>query len=251
MSAAVAVAALMGAGWGALLPGLVYRYSVLWPDGEPQPAWRRACAGCAEPLPPWWRPRWCCNSCGTRLGPQWWLTVPLSTGVCALLAGALGARAEPAAVLVLVAFVVLGAFGVLLGLVDAAVLRLPDPLVRATGVAGVVILTVAALLDGQLQPLGRAAAGAAVCGVVYVVFAMLPGSPLGYGDLKLGVVLGFYLGWLGWFAIGAGLLFPPLANAPIVGFLLLTRRAGRKTLVPYGPAMLIGALGAIVVAALH
>jgi leader peptidase (prepilin peptidase) / N-methyltransferase len=43
----------------------------------------------------------------------------------------------------------------------------------------------------------------------------------------------------------------PLANLPLVLGLLITRRAGRKTPVPYGPAMLAGALLAVIVAALH
>ena len=37
-----------------------------------------------------------------------------------------------------------------------------------------------------------------------------------------------------------------VVNAPYVVFLLLTGRAGRTTPVPYGPAMLVAALAAIV-----
>ncbi len=243
-------AALVGAVWGVLLPTLVYRYAVLWPDGEPRPPWRRACATCSEPLPPWWRPSLSrlsvrCRSCGARLGPSRWLTVPLSAGVCGLLGAVFGARTD------LPAFMLLALLGVLLGVVDAAVLRLPDPLVRATAVAGVVMLTVPALLSGQPNLIVRAFAAAVVCGIAYGAFALLPGSPLGYGDAKLGVVLGFFLGWLGWSTVLAGLVFAPIANAPILLGLIATGRAGRKTLVPYGPAMLVGALAAIVVSVLR
>jgi len=226
------IAAGLGAGWGVLVPGLVRRYAVPWPAGEPRPAWRTAC-DCGARLPPWWGRR--CSCCGRRLGPPAGPAVALAAAGCALVAAALGPRPE------LPAFLVLVAAGVPLAFVDRAVLRLPDPLLLAAFTVGVVLLAA----TGRPGPLARAVLAAAASGAGYAALALLPGSPLGYGDVKLGAVLGLYLGWLGWPAVVAGAVAVPVVNAPYVAFLLLTGRAGRTTPVPYGPAMLAAALAAI------
>ena len=240
---------LLGAGWGLLLPALVYRYSVAWPDGEPQPPWRRTCVRCQVPLPVWWRPAWRCRVCAESYGPSLWATVPTSVVVFALVGGALGDEIRLASLAVLVAFLVFAALGLLLAFVDFAVMRLPQPLLWVVFVAGVALLTVAALAEGHPSLLVRPVLGALVSGAVYVVLAALPGSHLGYGDVKLGAVAGMYLGWLGWPAVLAGLILAPLVNLPIVLTVLVTRRAGRKSLMPYGPAMLIAVLVSIILLA--
>ena len=72
---------------------------------------------------------------------------------------------------------------------------------------------------------------------------------LGFGDVKLAVLLGLFLGFLGWRDVLLGGLLPWLVNAPVVIILLASGRAGRRTAVPFGPAMLTGALAAILVSA--
>jgi leader peptidase (prepilin peptidase)/N-methyltransferase len=79
----------------------------------------------------------------------------------------------------------------------------------------------------------------------------VPGSQLGFGDVKLGAVLGLFLGWLGWFPVAAAVVLAPLMNLPLVMALLVTGRANRKTPVPYGPGMLAAAVAAIVLTALR
>jgi leader peptidase (prepilin peptidase)/N-methyltransferase len=243
--AAVGFAALLGAAWGALLPGLVHRYAVEWPVDQRRPEPRLACGGCGAAVRPWPRPAWRCGRCGTRFGPPAALTVPLSTVVCGLLAAAVGARPE------LPAYLVVGALGVLLAFVDLAVLRLPDRLVLAAFAGCAVLLPTAAVTTGHGGPLLRAVLGAVASQLLYLGLALLPGSQLGWGDVKLGGVLGLLLGWSGWFALAAGLVLPPLLNLPVVVARLANGGAGRKTLVPYGPAMLTGALAGLVLSVLR
>ncbi|MGC5018941.1 prepilin peptidase [Micromonospora sp. DT47] len=240
----VAVATLAGACWGVVLPGLVNRYSVEWPDGTQQPPWRRGCVQCGAVRGGWWRSDRC-PECGVRPTPGQWLTVPLSAAVCGAVAAALGPT--PA----LPAFLLLAAVAVPLALIDLKVLRLPDPLVGTAFVGGVVLLVIAAAVEQDSAPLVRAGLGAVSCGVGYVTLALLPRSQLGFGDVKLGAVLGLYLGWLGWFAVAAGVLLAPVLNLPLVIGLVIAGRAGRKTAVPYGPAMLAAAVTATVLAALR
>ena len=88
----------------------------------------------------------------------------------------------------------------------------------------------------------RALVAAALLGLSYLVVALLPGRGLGLGDVKLAAVLGYLLGFAGWPAVLLGAVVPHLINGPIAVFLLLRRRAGRRTEMPLGPALLVGAL---------
>jgi leader peptidase (prepilin peptidase) / N-methyltransferase len=238
-------AGIAGACWGLVLPGLVNRYAVEWPDGEPRPPWRRACARCGTDRPRWWRSAGRCPACGQRPAPGWWVTVPLSAAVWATIAASVGPT--PA----LPAFLLLAAVAVPLALVDLKVLRLPDPLVVTGFLGGVALLALAAVIERDAGSLLRAGAAMIICGVAYATLALAPRSQLGFGDVKLGAVLGLYLGWTGWFTVAAGVLIAPVVNLPFVFSLLIAGRAGRKTPVPYGPAMLSAALVAVIFGALR
>ncbi|MET8040819.1 prepilin peptidase [Micromonospora sp. NPDC005215] len=164
-----------------------------------------------------------------------WLSPLLAAAVFAGLAVA--RRDDPA----LPVFLAVAAVGLVLARVDLACLRLPDPLVLAAGVLALGGLTAAAMLSGEVARLLGALAGAAVAGVAYVLLALLPGSRLGFGDVKLAAVLGLPLGWLGRDALIVGLVLPHLLHGGLVLGLLATRRVRRDTLLPLGPALLAGA----------
>jgi leader peptidase (prepilin peptidase)/N-methyltransferase len=57
--------------------------------------------------------------------------------------------------------------------------------------------------------------------------------------------LGLFLGWLGWGPALLGGLLPSLLNGPVLIGLLVARRISRQGSVPFGPAMLAGAVVAI------
>ncbi|SCL65824.1 prepilin peptidase [Micromonospora chersina] len=145
------------------------------------------------------------------------------------------------------AFLAVATVGLALALADLACLRLPDPLVAASAAAALGLVPVA-LAGGTPQRLLTALAGAAVSFAAYVLLALLPGSRLGFGDVKLAAALGLPLGWLGWPALGLGLLLPHLLNGVVVLVLLATRRVRRDTPLPFGPAILAGAWLAVLLA---
>ncbi|MEU4367034.1 prepilin peptidase [Micromonospora chersina] len=162
----------------------------------------------------------------------------------AALAGALvfgGLAVARGGDLALPAFLAVAAVGLALALADLACLRLPDPLVAAAAGAAALGLVPVALADGTPERLLAALAGAAVSFAGYVLLALLPGARLGFGDVKLAAALGLPLGWLGWPALGLGLLLPHLLNGVVVLALLATRRVRRDTPLPFGPALLAGA----------
>jgi leader peptidase (prepilin peptidase) / N-methyltransferase len=235
----VGCAAVAGAVAGAFLPRPAYRLSVA--AGAAPLAW---CRTCGADLPPgsagWLRLPSACTSCGARLGPASWLTATAAGVACGLVAAALG----PVPALPL--YAALAVLGVLLAAIDLACKRLPDPLVLPAVWASGAVFVLLAAADRDWGTSLRAVEGAAVLGGVFLVLALLPGAGMGYGDVKLAVLLGLYLGWLGWGAVILGGLLPWLLNGPVVLALLLAGRLGRKSTVPFGPAMLVGALAAVV-----
>ncbi|MFV2112142.1 prepilin peptidase [Micromonospora sp. LOL_025] len=170
---------------------------------------------------------------GTASGAGWGATA--GAVVFAGLAAALGA--DP----VLPVLLALAAVGLVLALVDLSCLRLPDPLVGAAALVAAVGLTGAAATSGSPGRLLGAVAGAALGFACHVVLAVLPGSRLGFGDVKLAAVLGLPLGWLGGSSLALGLLLPHLLHGVVVLVLLVAGRVRRDTPLPLGPALLTGA----------
>lgn len=128
-----------------------------------------------------------------------------------------------------------------LAAIDLDVHRLPDritlPLVAATPVA----LGLVALVDQDSSAWLRAVLGGLALGAVYLVLAMI-GDGMGGGDVKLAPSLGMALGYLGWAELViAFMLTFALATAYGI-YLLIFRRASRKTLFAFGPFMIAGTL---------
>jgi leader peptidase (prepilin peptidase)/N-methyltransferase len=63
--------------------------------------------------------------------------------------------------------------------------------------------------------------------------------------VKLAAVLALVLGFAGWPAVVVGVLAPHLINGPVALFVLVT---GRRRVLPFGPALLAGALVALTAA---
>jgi leader peptidase (prepilin peptidase)/N-methyltransferase len=68
---------------------------------------------------------------------------------------------------------------------------------------------------------------------------------MGFGDVKLAGVLGLYLGWLGWAEVVTGAFLGFLFGGVVGMALMAARKAGRKSQIPFGPFMLVGAFVAV------
>ena len=214
----VIFAALFGGSAAAFLPRIAHRLAV--PFGESP---RAACPICGA--------GWVRVGASCRCSRPYAVTVLTGAAIAAVLAVALG----PSPVLPF--FLLAAVAGLLLALIDLRCLRLPDPIVAVFA-----LLTAGPLATMQPHRIGPAlVAGGAVL-TVYLVVALLPGRGLGLGDVKLAAVLATILGFAGWPAVLVGLVVPHLINGPIALVLLLARR-GRP--LPFGPALLAGALLAI------
>lgn len=129
-----------------------------------------------------------------------------------------------------------------LAMIDFEHHRLPNRLVFTADVGAVALGALAAAVRDDWHHYLRAVEGAAV--VFAVLFALAFASPkgFGYGDVKLGGLLGGYLGWFGWLHVYYGIFGGFLIGAVIGVALIAGRRAGLKTQVPFGPSMIVGAL---------
>jgi len=134
------------------------------------------------------------------------------------------------------------AVGLLLGVIDLRTKLLPNR-VLVPGIAGTaLLLTLAAAVDGDWPALLRAGVAAGLCFAVLLVMALIAPAGLGMGDVKLAALLGLVLGWLGWDAVLLGLFLGFVVQAVAGLVLLASRKAGRSTELPFGPALLAGAL---------
>lgn len=181
-----------------------------------------------------------CPTCGSRLPSG---VVP--TELVAAIIGILTAlRYGPS--LALLAAIWLAAAGTALAVIDIRVHRLPNYLVFPGYVVGLVCFTAAAIVDGTPRNILRALLAMALVYIVFFVLNMISPRGLGFGDVKLGGVLGLYLGYLGWSTVLIGILLAILANGLVAAVMLATRRIKRDAEIPFGPFLLGGALVAAI-----
>ena len=246
MSADVLLAA--GAGLLGLLIGSFLNV-VVWrvPQGLSVVSPPSACPACATPVRPrdnvpvvsWLLLRGRCRDCGTAISVRY----PLVEVACAVLFVVMAVRFGPDPVLP--AFLYLAAVGLALALIDLDCKRLPDALTLPSYAVGTVLLAGAALAGSGTGSLVRALVAAAAMFAVYFALCFAYPAGMGFGDVKLAGVLGLYTGWLGWGEWAVGLFLGFLLGALFGIALILARRGGRKTAVPFGPFMLLGALVAV------
>ncbi len=91
----------------------------------------------------------------------------------------------------------------------------------------------------------RAGIGGAALYAFYYVLMVIKPKGMGFGDVKLAGVLGMYLGWLGWGQLAVGGFLGFLLGGLVGGGLMALRLATRKSRIPYGPFMIVGAYLAV------
>jgi leader peptidase (prepilin peptidase)/N-methyltransferase len=177
--------------------------------------------------------------------PKRWLWVELLTmAVFALFGGRYGDD------LTVVPLLVLGASLVAVSVIDLQLLRIPDNVTFPTLAIALPLVLVVSLRHDD----GDAAVGALVGAATYFVALLLPHlvypRGMGFGDVKLAIVMGLYLGWLGWselHPVGGPIqmvlygLMLGCTLGVVFGVLsmIITRRKGE---FPFGPALALACL---------
>jgi leader peptidase (prepilin peptidase)/N-methyltransferase len=234
----VIAAALWGAAAGAFLPRAAYRFSV--PAGE---EWRGGCPG-GHPLKGWIGRARCgeCEPAQSYDGHPALLTT-VTALVCAALAAATGTRPE------IGVWLLLAPVGVLLAVVDLRVQRLPDVLTLPLAGAALALLGVVSFVPEHTGDWLTALLGALALGGGYFVLFLINPAGMGFGDVKLALGIGAVLGWYGWPTVMLGTFAGFLLGALYGGALIVARKAGRKTSIPFGPFLIMGAYVGLLIGA--
>jgi prepilin signal peptidase PulO-like enzyme (type II secretory pathway) len=158
---------------------------------------------------------------------------------------------------VLVPLLVLGASLVAISVVDLQLLRIPDRITFPTLALAVPLIVAVSVQHDVTDYIRAALLGSAAYFLLLFVTHLVYPAGMGFGDVKLALVMGLYLGWLGWtplaplagplrlvlYALMLGCLLGVLFG---VGVQVVTRRKGA---FPFGPALALGCLVVVLFAA--
>ena len=240
--ALAALAGLLGLVVGSFLNVVVHRV----PAGRSVVRPRSACPACGHevrardnvPVVSWLVLRGRCRDCGAPISARYPL-VELGTGVLfAATFLVLEARGQLA---VLPAALFLAAISIALAAIDLDTRRLPNAIVLPSYPVLAVLLVLASALGGDWSALARAGIGGAALWLLYFLVMVAKPGGMGFGDVKLAGLLGGVLGWFGWGSLVVGAFAAFLVGGVFSVVLMLAGRAGRKSAIPFGPWMLLGA----------
>jgi leader peptidase (prepilin peptidase)/N-methyltransferase len=181
-----------------------------------------------------------CGSCGASM-PRGEALLDVTMALTfALLAHTLADEA------VLVAYLLFATSVVTLAAIDLQTLRLPDRMTLPTFALGIPVLLAAGAAVDRVGAVQQALVGAgAYFGILLLAHVIYPRG-MGFGDVKLALSMGLFLGWL---APGGLEAFRLVLYAMLMGFglgtvagvaVMVARR--RSAPYPFGPFLVVGSL---------
>ncbi len=230
----IVVATLLGLVVGSFLNVVIHRVprrqSVAWPASH--------CPHCGEPIRPsdnvpllsYLLLRGRCRNCKGRISARY----PAVEAATGLLFGA--AAYEFGMGLTLFAALVLISALVALAVIDLEHRLLPNAIVGPAALAGLALSILGDSAGWWTYPLSAVAVAGALFGLALV----RPGG-MGMGDVKMGGMLGAFLGPYAALAVFLGALFGAVAG----GLLMAAGRVQRRSALPFGSFMALGALVAL------
>ena len=241
----VAVAALFGLLVGSFLNVVIHRVPLRQSVVSP----RSACPGCGTtlaerdniPILSWVLLRGRCRTCAMRISPRY----PLVELATAVLFGAAALRLG--ADWALPAFCLFFAALLAIALIDLEHFIVPNRIVLPMLAASLPLLAIAALLEKDWRPLVTGVIGALIASNGLLLINLINPRGMGMGDVKLALLLGLFLGWLGLGHVALGLFLGFLFGA-VGGILLIALGIKtRKDPVPFAPFLAAGAMVAVLV----
>ncbi len=243
------LAGLSGLLIGSFLNVVIHRI----PTGESLVTPGSRCPSCGTPIRPlhkvpvlsWLALRGRCAACSVRISVRYPLVELGTTVLFVVLVARLDQLGQLAAV---PAFLFFGALGIALSVIDLDHRRLPDRLVLPAYPVLAVLLTAAAWSRGDWGSLLRAVLGGLALYAFFFAVVLIHPAGMGFGDVKLAGLLGGVLAYLSWATLIIGAFAGFLLGAVAGIALMASGRAGRKSALPFGPFMVLGALLALFIA---
>lgn len=234
----IGTCAILGLVVGSFLNVVIYRV----PRGQSIVRPRSACPACGAtvratdniPVVSWLALRGRCRDCRASISPRY----PFVEVACALLfagtAARFGYRWD------LPAYLALFAGLLALSCIDVERTILPKKIVYPLTVVVAALLLLAAAETGKWHDY----VVGIICAIAWfaVFFGIYFASPqfLGFGDVRLSVVLGLSLGWLGVGYVLLGFFSANLVGAIVGITLIATNRMDRHSRIPYGVFLAVG-----------
>lgn len=172
--------------------------------------------------------------------PGRWLAVELATAASfAVVAARYGAS------LVVVPLLVLAAALVMVTVVDLQLLRIPDRITFPALGLSIPLVVAVSLRYGEADAIRGAAVGMVAYFVLLFVPHLVYPKGMGFGDVKLALLMGLHLGWLGWSEAGpvAGpvrvVLYALIVGSALgaVFGIIVSVATRRRGAFPFGPAL--------------
>jgi leader peptidase (prepilin peptidase)/N-methyltransferase len=226
-------AGVLGAIVGSFLNVVAYRL----PRHESLVTPASHCPNCGTPVKPydnipilsWILLRGHCRGCSEPISPRYPLVEAVTAALCVGAVLAHHSATGIALSIVLILLVVPAA------LIDLEYRIIPN---RITALGAVLALGLGIALDPAGEP-ERLIAGAVAGGFLLIALLAYPGG-MGMGDVKLAAVMGLFLG-----SAVAPAILVALLSGVIAGAVVIARKGageGRKTAIPFGPFLALGAL---------
>lgn len=233
---------------------------------------RSRCPFCEHPLAAhetvpvvsWFTNKGTCRHCGDRITPAYPVVEMVTAGLWVAVAARFGWDWR------LLPPLVLATSLTALSTIDMYVYRLPDRLVFPSIGLSAAVMVVAAFGIDHPSALSRAFAGMVGYGAMFMILHLASPKAMGFGDVKLSLLLGLHLGWAGgsvwneWIPVFRLVFYALLLSCLIggIGGLLIAiarRRSGRDVLadpeaadgqperllgqsMPFGPALAVGTM---------
>lgn len=187
------------------------------------------------PVTSWFGSGRACSNCGTLRGWSWiapQVAVPMLALVTTV---AMGPVKSLPAYLVLVVVLVAAST------IDLRTMLIPREVIWSGLAAGLVLMAGISLWIGDWGHMIGALVGAVgYFGFLFLTWLFGPSGAMGFADVRLGAVMGLYLGWISWPLVLIALILGSILN--VVQGLTINGIAGRKIPIPFGPALALGAL---------
>jgi len=233
---AVTFAGVLGAIFGSFLNVVTYRL----PRHESLVTPASHCPNCGTPVKPydnipilsWLLLRGRCRSCSRPISPRYPFVEAVTAALCV---GAVLVHHSASGIALSIGLILII---VPIAMIDLEHLTIPN---RLTGLGVVLAIVIGLALDPSGEPT-RLIAGAGAGAFLLLAVLAYPGG-MGMGDPKLAAVMGLFLGS----AVAPAILIALLVGV-LVGAVIMSHKGvqeGRKTRVPFGPFLAIGALAAV------
>lgn len=144
----------------------------------------------------------------------------------------------------LVAFALLFAVLVAVTAIDLEFRLIPKRIVWPTFAFGAVLLSIASLVQSEPRRLFDAGVGAVGAFVLLFLIHLISPRGMGFGDVRLAMLLGLFLGWLGPAHVALG-LFGGFMAGGVTGIVALAVGRSRKSALPFAPFLAFGTVVAV------